>query len=1233
MASPWDTEDPIREELFSIERLEQHAESLAAAQRISTKAAHHRALGVRLRDNEAVLLDTYDVIANAVRKGQAVTLASEWLIDNYHIVEKQIREVRDDLPTGYYRQLPKLASGPFAGYPRVFGIAWAFIAHTDSRFDADMLCRFVRAYQKIQPLTIGELWAVAITLRIVLVENLRRAAKDIISNREAQQEADALADRLLGMNGSAAEPAVFVLQKYDHAPLLQAFAVQLVQRLRDQDPKVTPALVWLEDRLTALGTTGDELTHNEHQRQGATSVTTQNIITSMRHISNVDWTELFERISLVDDVLRAGSGFARMDFPTRNLYRSAIEELARGSRLTELEVTRKALQAASKQGENDQRKRDPGYYLIAGGRPAFEKDIAFRARPSCWVARFNAKIGICGYIYSVFIGAALVLLVPITRLAERHVDPWILGGLAVLGFIPAMDIAVALVNRIVTSTFGAAVLPGLELNDGVPESLRTIVVVPTILVTKQSVEEQIERLEIHYLASQVGDLYFALLSDWTDAPVEKAAEDDALLRVAIDGIARLNTRYSAEPEKQRFFLLHRARVWNKGQKQWIGWERKRGKLHEFNRLLRGAADTTFMALDGKPPLVPASVRYVITLDSDTRLPREMARKLIGKMAHPLNQPRFDDAMRRVVEGYAMLQPRVTPSLPVGDEGSKFQRIFSSMSGIDPYASAVSDVYQDLFGEGSYTGKGIYDVDAFEAALSGRAADSTLLSHDLFEGIFARSGLASDVEVVEAYPSRFDVAAARQHRWARGDWQLLPWILGRGDVALDHKEKNRLTLIGRWKMIDNLRRTLSAPANILAFMAGWTLPLHAATQWTGFIFLTLALPTLFPLIAAVLPRHTRITAQSHLRAIGSDFWLAFCQTSLALTFLAYQAWSMADAIVRTLFRLFISHRHLLEWVTAAHTNQSQRLNVLGFYRRMKGSVALGITAALAAWFAGFDAWPLALPFVILWMIAPVIALWISLATPDNHRLPIASADAHHLRCIARRTWRYFEAFVTANDHMLPPDNFQEDPKPTLAHRTSPTNMGLYLLSVVSARDLGWIGTADAVKRLETTLTTMEGLQRFRGHFYNWYDTKDLHPLEPRYISSVDSGNLAGHLIALANTCHAWAMHPIAPMHIGAGIEDALQLAREASLKNQSDQRMEFITHHELQDALDALDTTFGSVPPAVAEMPAWLKTLGQQAALAVDIARALTYAHDDETDTEDAVLDTSRANLYRESSAR
>lgn len=1143
----------MREELFSAERLEQHAESLAAAQPVTSRPPTVLSLHTRLNDNATVLLAAYRANAAELESGRSVVPAAEWLLDNYHLVEEQIREIKNDLPPGYYRQLPKLSEGPFAGYPRILGLAWAFVAHTDSLFDREKLRRFLVAYQRVQPLTIGELWAVAITLRIVLIENLRRLADQMTVGRAARADAVAVAERLLASDGAKTALETEIASR-SREPLSELFAAQLAKELRNRDPETTPALGWLEERLAHQGMSVDDAVRHAQQRQGASNVTVRNIITSMRLISDIDWTELFESVSLVDKRLRAESHFADMDFPTRDLYRNAIEQLARGSSFSELAVVDRVLDAArhaatdADDPADAERLGDPGYHLIAQGRPAFERSIRFRPPPRLRISRFNTSLGIGGYVGSILIVTAMVLALALWALSRSGLDTGWLVPFALIGFLPASEVATALVNRAITRSFGASILPGLALRQGVPQSMRTLVAVPTLLTSEDDLLEQVERLEVHHLSGVGGDLVFALVTDGTDAEQEVTEEDARLLDRATDAIARLNQRYEPAAGGNRFLLLHRRRVFNAGEGKWMGWERKRGKLHELNRLLRGAEDTTFMPTGGRPPQVPADVRYVITLDADTRLPRDAAHRLIGKMAHPLNRPRFSNAEQRVVAGYGILQPRVTPSLPVGREGSFYQRVFSAPGGIDPYAAASSDVYQDLFGEGTYTGKGIYDVDAFEASISGRVPENTLLSHDLFEGVFARAGLASDIEVIEEFPSRYDVAAKRQHRWTRGDWQLLPWVMGlrRGHLALPP--------IGHGKMLDNLRRSLLAPFMLPGLALAWLMPLPAAVVATLLLLAAIAIPAFLPMLFILVPHRAGIHLRSHVAALATDLRLASVQTVLSVAFLPDQAWRMVDAIARTLFRLAWSRRHLLEWTTAAQSKGSPRLNLAGFYRRMAPGTLLGLFMAVGATVLSPSSWPLVLPFALLWLAAPALALWASRSPKAGPRLAISDPDATDLRLIARRTWRFFETFVTPQDNMLPPDNFQEDPKPVVAHRTSPTNIGLYLVSAVAARDFGWTGTIETIDRLEATLATMRKLPRHNGHFFNWYATPDLHVLEPAYISSVDSGNLAGHLIVVANACEEWA-NEITPSNARLGMSDTLQLARQAhdTLSNGSNDR--------------------------------------------------------------------------------
>jgi cyclic beta-1,2-glucan synthetase len=1246
--------EPIREELWSIERLERHATALAAEQQVRPGRPWDRRLAPRVRENGRVLLTCYRLMSESIREERAMTPAAEWLVDNFHLVEEQLREIRDDLPAGFYRQLPKLASGTLSGLPRVYALTVEFVAHTDSRFDQEALRRFVRAYQRGQPLTIGELWAVAISLRIVLVENLRRLAERMVRARFARAEAEALADRLAGPGQEAALAAA--RRRFAEEPLDVAFAVALLGRLRDRDPAVTPTLEWLDRRLAEQGTTADEVVALEHQRQAATNATVRNVITSMRVISAFDWAAFFESVSLVDDALAAHPGYRASEFATRDRYRHAVEELARGARRTEVEVARRAVERAAAAGRAadgpavagaaDQaagapnpesaapvaeapgpadappggeaidaaadRRGDPGYYLIAAGRVGFERELGYRVPLRRWLRRAFLAWATPGYLSTVALGTGLALAVPLWLERARGAEPAMLVWLGLLALVPASDLAIDLVNAWVSERFRPRLLPRLELRGGVPRELRTLVVVPTLLTGTAEIEEQVDRLEVHYLANAEEELRFALLSDWTDAPAETLAGDEELLAAARAGIARLNQRHGpASGGEPRFLLLHRRRVWNESEQRWLGWERKRGKLEELNRLLRGDPDTSFLPGEGVTGgLSGGSIRHVLTLDADTRLPREVARRLIGTLAHPLNRPRFDPRQGRVVEGYGILQPRITPALPTGGEGTLYQRIFSGPAGIDPYAAAVSDLYQDVFGEGSFTGKGIYDVDAFRAALADKVPLDSLLSHDLFEGLFARCGLVTDVELLEEFPGHYAAAAARQHRWARGDWQLLPWIFGRGRTRDGRRLRVRIPAIGRFKMLDNLRRSMSAPAAWLLLLAAWTFPGVSPGLWTCFWLATLVTPDLLHLLYAAMPPRRGISKRSHLRAFAGDVALAAARVALRAAFLADQAWRMGDAILRTLARLYLTRRRLLEWVTAAQTNIGLGVEPRVFYRSMAGGLvlaAVAVVVVLARVVAGAGpaapAWGWAAPLVLLWLLAPELARRLSLPPLPAEAVALPEAARRELRLIARRTWRFFEAFVGAEDHDLPADNLQEVPRPVLAHRTSPTNVGLYLLSVVAARDFGWLGVLDSVERLERTLRSVRGLDRFRGHLYNWYDTRQARPLEPRYVSTVDSGNLAGDLLVLAQDCRRLGGRPLLDGQALAGIGDAVALLRAAAPAS-AGRRTQTVTRRQLDEALAAVTALLEPAPATPEDWAARLSQLEAGLHALVDVARAL-----------------------------
>jgi cyclic beta-1,2-glucan synthetase len=1191
----------IRSELFSLERLEQHARSLAAAQTVGKNPREGVKLFPRVQENARILRESYREITNYLEDDRSITPAAEWLIDSFHVVEEQLRDIKDHLPASFYRELPKLSEGFLKGYPRVYGLTWAYIAHTDSRFDPELLVRFVRTYQGVEPLSIGELWAIATTLRVVLIENLRRNAVQIVRAQAARRDADRLADELFGLVGKADGFQMENHQDFFNRPLAgsvhPAFLIQLFQRFRYQDSTVVPALNWLNEQLLARNTTAEDLIDSVHKTQAANNLTVRNIITSFRSITSYDWQDFFEQVSLVHETLLEYEEYGKMDFVTRDRYSHEVERLGRGSGVSELQI---ACRVIGKIHEQDEERADPGYWLFAGGSCVFEKELGYQSPVRERFVRFLLNSPTKSYLGAIFFVSVLTIYFLLSKSSDLSTLEIV--ALAVLAAIPASDLAVAFVNRLVTELIGPKPLPRLKLLSGPTDEMRTFIVVPTLLGGKERILQQIENLEIHYLSNPDGDLRLALLTDWSDANSQMVEGDQEQLQIAQEAIASLNERYGQIGGGPRFFLFHRKRLWNPNEGKWIGWERKRGKLHEFNRLLRGAKDTSYILNELQAAQIPTGVRYVITLDADTKLQRGSVSQLVGTLHHKLNQPRFDQATQKVTRGYGVLQPRVTASLPTREESSIFQRLFSGDCGIDPYSFAVSDVYQDLFGEGSFSGKGIYQLDVFEESLKGRVPENALLSHDLFEGSFARSGFLSDIEVFEDFPSHSEVSSARNHRWIRGDWQLLPWILGR--------RGRNLSSISRWKMLDNLRRSLSATATVLLLIAIFSISNLPQGLWVSFVVVSLAGPPLLPFLLDLIPRKRKTSAAQQIRDCGEDFVLGFNHFLVKTFLLAHHAWLHTDAILRALWRLFISRKHLLEWLTAAQVKSSSSLTVFSFIKQLKGSLIVALAGGITIGLLNPPMLKWYLPFGLLWLTAPLFARYISLPPSGEEIDPLNAHQNEILREDARRIWRFFTTFVTATDGFLPPDNFQEDPAPVVAHRSSPTNFGLYLLSVVAAHDFGWAGLGEMTDRLDMTLQSMLKLPRKHGHFFNWYETRELRALEPKYISTVDSGNLAGHLLAISQACLEQPHQKVFSPNAVIGVSDSLRLLKKSFDQVGDDRRTSTVERSHLLEAIEKLEAKLGQQPESSADCSDFWDALSLRAETLRDIAHAFEQERGD-----------------------
>lgn len=1193
-------EAAIRFELFNTERLQQHATSLAEAQKQTTLKKGHNLIP-RVRENAVVLADAYQAVDAEVRGQHAITPAAEWLLDNFHVIEEQLADIYADLPESYARELPKLVDGLFAGYPRVYGIAWALVAHTDSRFSPELLQLFVNAYQSVTPLTLGELWAIPITLRVLLIENLRRLAVSILRSQNGRRLADDFVDHIekIVVHSERADPPI-PAAKLPEASLRRAYAVQIMQRSHDPHPAVVISLDFLNDWLSQENLSIDQLVHKEHAEQIADNLTVRNIITSMRAISIFDWTQFVEQVSLVDACLRRHTGYLAMDFLTRDRYRHAIEELAKRSAYSEVEIARLALievEQAAIHGAADQRQLEPGFYLIGAGRYRFENQVGYRPFIRQKLLRLYIKYSGLAYIGSLLAVNLLLLGLPLSAANAVGVSEFQLLVLALLLIFPASDIAVGVINQIIIAGLPPCHMPRLEFKNGVPEPFSTFVVVPTLLVSEQDVKQQVEQMEIRYLANPDGEVRFALLSDWVDADHENLPKDQVILNLALSLVKALNQKYA----KSLFFVFHRKRLWNPCEGKWMGWERKRGKLHEFNRLLRGATDTSFLAIDGQPATAPQGVCYVITLDADTKLPMGVVSKLVGVAAHPLNSPVFDCDCQMVVNGYGILQPRVTPTLPHRHERSLYHRIFAGATGTDAYASSVSELYQDLFGLGTYSGKGLYHVDTFEAALVGRVPENTQLSHDLFESVYVRCGLVSDIEFFEEFPSHIDVAASRAHRWARGDWQLIPWLFGACGKGMPR--------IGRWKMLDNLRRSLSAPAAFASLVSIWLIPKAPVLLLSAFVLTALSLPTILAIVSAFTSPRRGTSWATHCRGTAENIFWAMANSAVVVILLLQQTWLMIDAILITLVRLFITRRQLLKWVTALQAKSGVGYAFRHLIRPLgQSSLSVLIISSLILLFNP-AAIIYAAPFLIFWWLAPIIARQLSLPPRLDKAEALLPDDIRQLRLIGRRVWRFFSTFVSAEDHFLPPDNFQEQPRPELAHRSSPTNFGLYLLSVLAARDFGWLGLIDTVEKLEASLATLLSLPRLNGHFYNWYDTRSLEVLEPRYVSTVDSGNLAGHLLTLSQACRDILKQPLDFSVALAGLADSHHLLTIALAKLEHQGAANNAIVKELRQKMLAIAALLKHRPSdEVAWSDLW-RQLAEDAKLLRDLADAYALQYD------------------------
>ncbi|MGV8073768.1 MAG: GH36-type glycosyl hydrolase domain-containing protein [Syntrophobacteraceae bacterium] len=1132
---------PLRSELFGIDQMKQHGRILANAHELSLRRAPDKLLS-RLAENETVLIGACQLLTEAVKANRRIAPAGEWLLDNFYLVEEQIRTAKRHLPKGYSRELPRLLNGPSAGLPRVYDIALETISHNDGRIDPESLSTFVAAYQTVTTLKLGELWAIPIMLRLALIENLRRVAARIAADRIDRNLSDYWADQMTEI--AVKDPKSLILAIADMArsnpPMVSTFVAELTRRLQGQGPALALPLTWIEQRLSESGLTIEQLVRSENQQQAADQVSMSNSIGSLRFLSAMDWRKFVETLSIVEQTLSDDPGgvYSKMDFATRDRYRHVVEKVAKCSPHSESDVARKAIrlaqEGATRKGIDD-RAAHVGFYLIDEGLAQLERMAEVRLSPAAVLRKVSRRFPLLLYCGSILIMTVIIAGCFAAKAYTCGLHGWALGLLGLLSLLCAGHLAVALVNWLATLLALPRPLPRMDFSKGIPLELRTLVVVPTMLTSAQNIEDLIEAQEVRFLANRDDRIHFGLLTDFRDAGEETLPEDEPLLRLARQRIEELNEKYGS-PEGDTFFLFHRPRRWNPTERIWMGYERKRGKLSNLNGLLRGGARDRFSLIVGDTTVL-SDVKYVITLDTDTQLARDSAWQFVGAMAHPLNRALYDEDRQRIVAGYGILQPRVAVSLS-GANRSLYARMCASEPGIDPYTRAVSDVYQDLFGEGSFIGKGIYDVDAFELAVGGCFPENRILSHDLLEGCYARAGLLSDVQLYEEYPSRYSADVSRRRRWIRGDWQIaqwvLPWVPGPGGRL----QRNPLSMLSRWKIFDNLRRSLTAAALTILLLLGWTV-LPEAWFWTLAAVGIIVIPTFIASVLNVLQKPDDVTPGQHLAAAGTSARRNFVQDAFTFVCLPYEAFFSLDAVVRTAWRMLITHKRLLQWNPSGDPDRDRRTDFAATCRTMWIGPLVAAAAAIMLAVSKPAVLTVSGPILVLWLASPAIAWWISRPLA-RRRERLTEDQTLFLRRLSRKTWGFFETFVGPEDHWLPPDNYQEHPVAVVAHRTSPTNMGLALLANLSAYDFGYLSAGQFIERTAKALHTMESMERYQGHFYNWYDTQSLKPLLPLYISSVDSGNLVGHLLTLRPGLLALPDQKILSSRFIEGLSDTLRI---------------------------------------------------------------------------------------------
>ena len=1061
----------------------------------------------RLDENYLFIEKTYNLLNEHIKKDIEIHPAGEWLLDNFYIIEETVKKIKREMPPKKYKELPSIANGIYEGFARIYLLATEIASYTDNKIDDETLKIALVAYQRQKNLSMEEIWNLWIFLEIAIIENIREVCEKIYVAQNQKYKVESIIERLIEkkQKNKLKLPIINFKQNNLKNEMKYPFIEYMSYKLKRLGKKGIPYLKILEDEVNKTGITIEEAIKKEHFDIAMQKVLIGNSITSIREISRINFLMLFEEINGVEEVLKKDPAnvYSKMDYKTKAYYREQIKNIANKTKISENYIANKLIEIASENIE-DKKKSHIGYYLIDYGYNELIKKL--NASPK--LLRKNNKIKVSKYIFANY--ALTAILVIICGLYLFNKTKMLIYSIifAVIATIPISEICMQFINYLLIKIVKPKVIPKLDLSLEIPEEYSTLVVIPTIINSKEKVKDLMHKLEVYYLANKSENLYFALLGDCTSSKNEKENFDDEIVDVGINEAKRLNEKYG-KLDNNKFYFLYRKRTWNSGEKCYLGWERKRGLLCEFNDFIVNGVNNfnTNTLLDST---VREKIKYIITLDSDTNLSLDSAWQLIGAMAHILNKPQIDENRNIVVSGHALIQPRVIVDLSSSRQ-SLFSKIFSGMGGTDLYANAISDVYQDNFDEGIFTGKGIYDVKAFHQVLSNEIPENTVLSHDLLEGSYLRAGLDTGVFLLDGCPGKYNSYMQRLHRWIRGDWQLLNWLGSSIITKNGVRKQNPLNTLSKFKIFDNLRRSLVPIFSLLLIIIG----LIFSSKLSLLIgIITVFFPSLLDLGNYIIfkknPPSSLFIAHKSITKIIGDLNASVLRGVLDFIFLPDKAYKTLDAIVKSIYRMKVSRQNLLEWTTSEEAEKQARTDLLSYFKNMKANVFLGVIGIILGIYLEKTIISI---ISIIWLIAPYFAWFISKL--DKNTQNINEKDKDYLLEIGKRTWSFFEENMNEKNNFLPPDNYQENRKQKIANRTSPTNIGLGALAIVSAYDLGYIDENKCIDLIEKMIFTIEKLPKWCGHLYNWYNTVSLEPLTPRYISTVDSGNFIGYLYTLKN----------------------------------------------------------------------------------------------------------------------